>query len=234
MDNAFIADSVIVLILILGAVVGAKRGLIKSMMGVFVVIGALIGAQMLADMLTDPITDAVATRIEDKVLRGVSELRDSGSRASQDKLLKQFEQYGIPSELLDQLLDAAAEVLNEAVAPAKQQTAAYMKDTLSSTVRMAIRGTVHTVLVLVCYLVLFVALTLLAGVLDRVFDLPLLDMTNAVGGAMMGVLEAGAVLFVLLFFASRFGVTAITEHADEGRLLPFFMLRKSLGIFPSL
>jgi len=39
---------------------------------------------------------------------------------------------------------------------------------------------------------------------------------------------------VLLFFASRLGVAAITEHADEGYLLPIFLLRKPIGILPSL
>ena len=227
MDNALVADGVIVLLLIAGALLGAKRGLIKSLMGVFVIVGALLGAQMLSNVLTDPLTDIAAARIEDKLMQSVSGLRaqDEGAESARDRLDELFERYGLPGELLG----AAEEALNEAIAPAKEHAAAHLRETLASGVRAAIRGTVHTALALVCFLLLLIVLTLLAKVLDRVFDLPLLDATNAVGGAILGVLEAGAAICVLLFFARRFGVTALEELGDRGVLLPWFMLRRSLG-----
>jgi len=235
MDNALVADGVIVLLLIAGALLGAKRGLIKSLMGVFVIVGALLGAQMLSNVLTDPLTDIAAARIEDKLMQSVSGLRaqddgaesaqDEGTESARDRLDELFERYGLPGELLG----AAEEALNEAIAPAKEHAAAHLRETLASGVRAAIRGTVHTALALVCFLLLLIVLTLLAKVLDRVFDLPLLDATNAVGGAILGVLEAGAAICVLLFFARRFGVTALEELGDRGVLLPWFMLRRSLG-----
>ena len=238
MDNAFIIDGVIVLILIAGALIGAKRGLIKSLMGVFVVVGALVGSLMLANMLTDPVTDALAPRVEEKVMETVAgelEKLENGSQKGETKSLSELlEKYGVSPQVIDRLLGAVADVVDGAMTIAGEQTMEQMRGALSGGIRATLRATVHTVLVLVGYLVLFVVLTLLAKVLDRVFDLPLLDTTNAVGGAMMGILEAAAVIFVLVFFASRFGVTAITEHADEGRLLPFFMLRKSIGILPAL
>lgn len=234
MNNAFIADSVIVLILLVGAVVGAKRGLIKSLMGVFVVIGALIGAQMLADMLTEPVADIVAPKIENNIVEQFSEALESEGATERSGVWELLEKYGVNEEVLEPYLNSFASTVFSAVAESEGTVAESFRSAASTGIRAFVRGTVHTVLVLVFYLVLFVVLTLLAKVLDKVFDLPLLDMTNAVGGAMMGILEAGATIFVLLFFATRFGMTQITELADECRLLPFFLLRKSFGVLPTI
>lgn len=238
MDNAFIADSVIVLILAVGALVGAKRGLIKSLMGVFVVVGALFGALLLMQTLTEPLTDALASRVEERVLGRVSDelgkLESGSSGAESDALTEIFEKYGLPSQLLDELLDTAADIISGAKTIAQEKTSETLRGAVSIGVRSVVRKAVQAGLLIGGFLVLMVVLGLLAKLIDRVFDLPLLDLTNAVGGALMGLLEAGATIFVLLFFASRFGVTAVTDCAEGSRLMPFFLLRESLGFLPTL
>ena len=228
MDNAFVADGVIVLVLAAGALIGAKRGLVKSLMGVFVVVGALVGALLLADALTDPITDALSARIEEKVLGQVTEelgRRGDGSAQTDGAALRGLlEKYSIPTGLLDELLDSAA----------SEQAEQRLRGAVSVGVRGVVRSAVHAGLALGGFLVLAVVLSLLARVADRVFDLPLLDVTNSVGGAILGLLEAGAVIVVLLFFASRFGVKAIMDCADGSRLMPYFLLRKSFDTLPTL
>jgi len=228
MDNAFVADGVIVLVLAAGALIGAKRGLVRSLMGVFVVVGALVGALLLADALTDPITDALSARIEEKVLGQVTEelgRRGDGSAQTDGAALRGLlEKYSIPTGLLDELLDSAA----------SEQAEQRLRGAVSVGVRGVVRSAVHAGLALGGFLVLAVVLSLLARVADRVFDLPLLDVTNSVGGAILGLLEAGAVIVVLLFFASRFGVKAIMDCADGSRLMPYFLLRKSFDTLPTL
>lgn len=239
MDNAFIADGVIVLILIAGALVGAKRGLIKSLMGVFVVVGALFGALMLTNALTDPLTEAVASRVEERVLGRVSDelgkLENGSSGVESDALTKIFERYGLPPQLLDELLDAAADIISGAKTIAQEKaTTDQLRGAISDGVRAVVRKAVQAGLLIGGFLVLMVVLGLLAKVLDKVFDLPLLDLTNAAGGAMMGLLEAGVTILVLLFFASRFAGTVVADWAEGSRLMPFFLLRESLGFLPTL
>ena len=238
MDNAFVADGVIVLVLAAGALIGAKRGLVKSLMGVFVVVGALVGALLLADALTDPITDALSERIEEKVLGQVTEelgrLGDGSAQTDGAALRGLFEKYSIPTGLLDELLDSAVELVGGAASAVSEQAEQRLRGAVSVGVRGVVRSAVHAGLALGGFLVLAVVLSLLARVVDRVFDLPLLDVTNSVGGAILGLLEAGAVIVVLLFFASRFGVKAIMDCADGSRLMPYFLLRKSFDTLPTL
>lgn len=236
MDNALIADSVIVLILIVGALAGAKRGLVKSLMGVLVIAGALAGALALANLLTDPIADALAARVEDKMARRFSDaLEMSVSEVPHQEnggLEGLFEQYGLPKQLLDELLDAAGGAMDGAADAVREKLTEQFRGAVSAGVHAAVRGTVRTVLMLVCFLALTVVLKLLANALDCVFDLPPLNLVNSVGGAAMGLLEAGAVIYALLFFASCFGLTAVTDCADRSRLI--FLFRRSFGILPSL
>ena len=234
MDNAVIADGVIVLILVAGAAVGAKRGLIKSLMGVFVVIGALVGAQMLAGILTDPVTDIVAPQVENSIVERFSKSLESDGASEQSNVWELLEKYGVKKEVIEPYLSSITSSVVDVVAESKGAVADSFREAASAGIRALVRGTVHTVLVLVLYVVLFVVLTLLAKVIDKVFDLPLLDMTNAVGGAMMGILEAAAAIFVLLFFATIFKKAEISELADKCRLLPFFLLRKSFGGLPTI
>ncbi|MCR5826764.1 MAG: CvpA family protein [Oscillospiraceae bacterium] len=238
MDNAFIADAVIVLILAAGALIGAKRGLIKSLMGVFVVVGALVGAVTLADMLTDPLTDALSARIENDLVSSFSDAlgsREEGvDNASEENLAKQLERFGISRETLDELLDGVVDVIHGMKTLADETATERFRSAVGSGVRSTVRSVVHSALVLGGFLLLTVVLGLFARLLDRVFDLPLLDLTNSVGGAMMGLLEAGATVFVLLFFASHFGVTAIMDCAEGSRLMPYFLLRKSVWILPAV
>ena len=199
MDNALIADGVIISVLLVGALLGAKRGLIKSLMGLFLIVGALAGAMALANRLTDPLSGALAAKVE----------------------------MGAAQYLETQLSDEATGIGGALRAVARDQLAELLRSVLSVGVHVAVRAAVHTALVLVGFLVLVVVLKLLGWVLERVFDLPVLNMTNRAAGAVFGLLEAGAFIFVLLFFASRLGMTAIADYAEGSRLMPFFTLRPS-------
>lgn len=234
MDNALIADGAIILILLLGTLRGAKRGLVGSLMGIFVVIGALLGSLTLVDMLTDPITDRLSARIEEEVVQSVSvELKrivEDSSEKGAEALTALAEKYDIPSELLDDLLFHADEIVRGAETFTSRLAMERFEDAASAGVRAIVRKAVQTALTVICFLALLIVLGLVGKAVDKVFDLPLLNATNTVGGAILGLLGAGAAIYALLYLASRFHLTAILKYADGSRLMPFFLPRSTVGL----
>lgn len=227
MNNALIADGVIVILLIAGVVIGAKRGLIRSLMGLFVVVGALIGATMLANNYTDPITDKIAPKIEDTMVEKFSEELQKTSfslELDSDVITDALQQVGLPPQV-GGLLGGAMDALNGIMTSAKAVSGESFRSSISSSVHTIVRKAVHTALTLLGFLALVVVLKIVALLIDHAFNLPLLDMTNAVGGGMMGLLEAATLIYIILFFAICFGVTVIRDWADQAYLLPYFLIR---------
>ncbi len=244
MDNALVIDGVLAVVLLAGALIGAKRGLFKSLMGVVVVIAALIGAVLLADMLTDPITDLIAPKVEDAVVQKFADTLErtsaedsqagGGVRDGVAELSALAEEYGLSGDVLNGLLRSFEDTVHDFTEQAKEKAEGTFRDAISAGVRSVVSGTVHAVLVLVLYLVLLIVLKLLTNALDHVFDLPVLGTLNGTGGAVLGLLEAALLLYVVLYAASHLGVQAITDHADEGYLLPLFLNHSPIELISSL
>lgn len=232
MDNALIIDGILAVALLAGALIGWKRGLFKSLMGLAVVVLALIGSVVLADMLTEPVTDFVAPKVEDAVVSQFSDALDrsmgSDSPDAQAGLSEMLEQYGVSGDILKPLWDSAASSVFGTISAAKEKAADTFRSAVSASVRAVVSGVVHTVLVLVFYVVLLIVLKLFTRLLDHVFDLPVLSTVNGVGGALLGLLEAAALLFVAVHIADGLGVELVTGHADDSLLLPFFLNRSPI------
>ena len=240
MDNALVIDGVIVAVLLAGFLIGWKRGLFKSLMGLLVVVLALIGSVVLADMLTEPVTDIVAPKVEDVVVdrfsAALEKATGSGAAAIADgesTLGELFEQYNLPTGMLDSLLGSASGTLSGAAVSAQERAADSFRDSVSAKIRSLVSSAVHAVLTLVLYVVLLLVLRLAVNLLNHVFDLPVLGTINGVGGAALGLLEAAALIYVVVYLGYHFGVKLITEHAEDTYLLSFFLNHSPVELISS-
>lgn len=230
MDNASIVDIVLIAVLLAGAVIGAVRGLFRSLMGLAVVIAAIVGSLWLANLMTEPVTDIVAPKVEDAAVRKFGALFEAavqeGSGQALESIRELLAQYRIDAGKAEKLLDTTRFSADSEKMTERAEEA--FRNTISDALRKAVRGTVHTVLVLVLYIVLLIVLKLLVRLLDLAFDLPVLSTVNGVGGALLGLLEAAALLFVAVHIADGLGVELVTGHADDSLLLPFFLNRSPI------
>ena len=241
MDNALVIDGIIAVVLLAGVIIGWKRGLFKSLMGLLIVVLALVGSVMLADMLTEPITDVVAPKVEDVVVdrfsAALEEATGSGAAAIADgesTLEELFEQYNLPTSMLDSLLGSVSGALSGAAASAREKAADSFRDSVSAKIRSLVSSVVHAALVLVLYVALLIVLKLLTRVLGHVFDLPVLNTVNNLGGAAIGLIEAILLLYVVIYIGSRFGTRLITDYADDSYLLPIFLNHSPVELISSL
>ena len=225
MDNAFVIDGVLLIVLIAGTLLGARRGIVKSLMGRVTAAAALIGAVALAGLLTGPITAVAAPKAEEAVIGQFFEEYGSAfpggrpdTRAG-EAALDALRELGVPEETID----ALASKLRSASEPARQELAEAFRAAISEAVRTVVRTTVHAVLVLVLYPALLVAFKLLTRALDLVFDLPVLGAVNSALGALLGLAEAALLLFVAVHIAARLNVDGFAPRADGARLLPVFL-----------
>lgn len=229
MNNALIIDGVLLLLLLVSYLIGAHRGLFKSLMGFAVVIVSIIGATLIADALTEPVTDFVMPIIEERVTErlGVPEeltmgqffsgmaSSNSATNPTFSEWFEKLDKWGAGDRFFGEFRDST---VNAA------QTAA----------RALVESIVHTILLLLCFVILLIVLKLLTGMIDHVFDLPVLKTLNNVGGGILGLLEALLLIYLVLWLAPRFGVTFLRDNAEHTYLLKFFSTYTPLTLIASL
>lgn len=245
MDNALVIDGILLLLLAAGAAIGAWRGLYKSLMGFLVVLLAMVGSVLLAGFLTDPITDWAAPRVEEMAVEKFASALEAASGTDRETAEKGLEeltgilaQYGLDAQALDRylgpLLGQFSEMLGDAKSTLQDKATEDFRDSVSVMIRELVRGTVHTVLVTVSYIVLLGVLRIFVRVTDKAFDLPGLNTLNTVGGALLGALEALLLLYVVLVPAAAIGFGPVAEHAEDTVLLSKLLQYSPVNLLSAL
>ena len=218
MNNGLIIDGVLALLLLAGILIGATRGLFKSLMGFAVVIAAIIGATMIADAVTPPVTDFIVPKVEQKATEwlGIPEEMTmgqffAGAASSDSTKIPMF------SEGIQKLKKWGAQ--DRFFSHFREETASAAKNA----VRSLVESIVHTVLFLLSFVILLILLKLLTRLADRLFELPVLHTLNTAGGGIFGLLEALALIYLVLLLAPGLGITFLRDNAGDTYLLKFFM-----------
>ena len=237
MDNALIIDLVLAAVLVLFAVLGAHKGLIRSLMALVSVVLALIGAALLTAMFVEPVTELVYPRVQERVIERFAQDIPSNVLAPEDGdmsagglipeeiadalggALDTLQRFGVS----DKALDGVAEDVAQGVASAAER-AAYL----------LVRTVVQAALFLVFFLLVMLLLKLLTRALDGLCSLPILRQINALGGAVLSLVEGALLIFLLVYLAPRLGVTWFSDHEAGTRLLAWFLHNTPYSILASL
>lgn len=229
-----IIDAVIVCVLVGFTLYGAHRGLFRALAGLLVVVVALVGAGLFAKTLAQPAADllapAIEKRIEQKVDQAISaqsdrqEMPESGTETELSQQVKNLlKRMGMDPETVETLSGQAVEKL--------QKTGVSLA---SAVVESLMYSILYGVLFILSFFALLLALRLLARALDLVLKLPVLHGLNSIGGAVVGLLEAGLLLFLAVWTARRLGVSFETELVQATHVLQFFTTNTPLGVLSFL
>lgn len=251
MNNALIIDGVLLILLIVSYLIGAKRGLFKSLMSFVVVIAAILGAAYLSNLLTEPVTDLIYPVVEEKITaRLESEYSDEQINAAledaaqsdieaflngkvSDEFREVLARIGLKEETLRAFLDDVTN--SRVVSGLKEKAKESAVSAVSAMARAMIRTAVQAVLYLILFILLLVLLKILTGIFDHViFDLPVIDTLNSVGGGILGLLETLLFIYLVLWVLPRLGVTFLLENGEKTYLLKFLTNHTPFAIIAAL
>ena len=113
------------------------------------------------------------------------------------------------------------------------QTQEKIQDTGVSLAMAVVESLAQSILYAALFLVSFVGLTILLKLLIRAMDLvlqlPGLHLVNALGGAVIGLIEGALVLFLAIWVLRRFGVSFETDTVSATHILRFFATHTPLS-----
>lgn len=212
-----IADILVLAALIVSAVVGARRGLLKSLASLLIVVVSLLGAAWAADHLSEP----VMRWVEPRVTQRVEQIVQDSQPADAGQMLQALSFRGTG---LQKMMDNVQHRVQET------------GETLIRAVVLSVtRSVAGTAVYVVSFLVLLALLWLLMKPLNAlVTRLPLISTVNGLGGAALGLVCGGLVLFVAVWAMQRFGWLLTPELIDGTNLLKFFAAQTPLGLLAAL
>lgn len=232
MSTPVIIDIVVIVFLMAFTIYGAKRGLLRALAGVVIVALALIGAGMIATTFAPPaakivtplVREHIAQRVEDAIAEwDTTEESDTDRQAIEDIL----RQLGVEEETLDTITDALQEVGSSA---GSKVTEAVMDAAVESLVHSVVYG----VLYVLTFILLMIMLHVLAGAAGLLTKLPGVHALNALGGALLGLIEGALLLFLAVWIGRKLGINFETEFLAEAHILRIFTTYTPLSILSFL
>lgn len=232
MSAPVIIDIVVVVFLMAFTIYGAKRGLLRALAGVVIVALALIGAGMIATTFSTPVAkialplvrDHIAQKVEDVIAEwDTAEENDIDPQAIED-ILKQL---GVEEETLDAITAAMQEVGSNA--------GSKVADTvMDAAVESLVHSVVYGVLYVLSFILLMIMLHVLAGAAGLLTKLPGVHALNALGGALLGLIEGALLLFLAVWIGRKWGVNFETELLAQAHILRIFTTYTPLSILSFL
>lgn len=185
-----IYDGIVVAILVLFVWLGWRKGLILSLCGLAAAVVAFLGAGFVADTFDEPVAMAMTPRLESMLEERISQHYDDlGSITMADALRQEGGLYSWAADIVEDALDESQLV----------HDVTYVVTTATQALAQRIA---HSLIFAMSFLVLYVLLILALHALNLVAKLPVLHFCNGLGGAAIGLIKGGIVVFVAVGVAS--------------------------------
>ena len=188
--------------LLLFVVLGAARGLFRTLAGFFSVILAIVGAAWLAATFS-PVVSAYLYPFAEGKLTAYLSLEGGG-----EALAEFLASFGADEALVNALAQGAGSAAD-----------ALARTALESVLQVVVQGA----LLLLAFLVLLLVLKTLSHLVGLIFRLPLLRSLDTLGGALLGLAEGAALLFLAVYIARSLGSSFFADGAEDTYLLTLFV-----------
>lgn len=232
MTTPVIIDIVVAAVLVCFVIYGGSRGLVRSLAGLVAVVIALVGAGMAAATFAPPaaefVTPLIAEKIEERVEEAVASRTDS----------VQLPEVEVAEDLSVGELLAILGLDEEVRGQLSEKAESAVRDSGAAVVEAVVESVAHSFIYGVLYILVFLLLLLLVhvliGAMDLVMKLPGLSLLNALGGALVGLVEGALLLFLAVWVLRRLGVSFETEALAEAHILSIFTANTPLGVLSLL
>lgn len=218
-------DLAILAILALFVWRGAARGFVLTLCGLVAAVVALLGASLLANLLAPKVGQALeptfAQMIQEQLEESIANTDYTGIAgdvaATPDEVplggvLEVLRDMGFYEELIDTVENAVQGGLTQAAAGAAAAVASAIAQSVA-----------YAILFLIGFILILLVWTILSHALDLVTRLPGLHTLNKAGGAVIGLLKGGIILFVAAWVLRFFGGLIPQETVEKTILLKFFL-----------
>ena len=230
MSTPVIMDAIVAVILAAAVVCGARRGLLQSLAGLVIVVAAFAGAGIAAETFSEPVAEMLSPLVEERIAEKLEEaLRErSGGfewpteEGTELPIQEIFGLLGLDEEVRTSLAERAQSTI--------QKTGATLA---SAVVESLVRSFVYGVLFVLAFLVILLVLKTLVGAMGLVLRLPGLRGLNALGGAVIGLIEGALLLFLAVWVCRRLGVSFESAPLAETRILRIFTTNSPIGLLLS-
>ena len=193
---------------------------------------SMVGAGIAAATFTPPAAEYVTPLIAEKIEERVEEAVASRTDEVQMPEVEVAEDLSV-GELLA-LLGLDEEVRGQL----SEQAETAMRDTGAAVVEAVVESVAYSFIYGALYILVFLLLLLLVhvliGAMDLVMKLPGLNLLNALGGALVGLVEGALLLFLAVWVLRRLGVSFETEALAEAHILRIFAANTPLGVLSHL
>lgn len=232
MTTPVIIDIVVAAILGGFVVYGGSRGLVRSLAGLVAVVIALVGAGIAAATFAPPaaefVTPLIAEKIEERVEEAVV------SRTDEDVQMPEVDVDDLSTSELLEFLGLDEDVRNRLA----EQAETAVRDSGTAVVEAVVESVAYSFIYGALYILVFLALVLLVrvliGAMDLVMKLPGLHLLNALGGAVVGLVEGALLLFLTVWVLRRLGVSFETEALTGTRIFRIFTANTPLSVLSLL
>lgn len=220
MSPSFIADLAIILVLALSSYIGWKQGVVR---GVLTLVGSI-----LALTLSAQVADVAAAAVIDQVIRPATH---TAIEQHAEELLVSQGLFG--RDAMEQLVgaitnDFVREKVQELLTATVSSAIIASQDTLCSMVKEladtvldgVVQELLSTLLCVVCFTILSVAVRLAIRLIGKAFRLPVLRQLDQTGGLLLGVAKG-----VLLIFVAVWALRLLGLWLDETVIAESCLLR---------
>lgn len=232
MTTPVIIDIIVAAVLLGFILWGGKRGLLQSAAGLLTVVVALVGAGLIASTLCGPAAKLLAPAVNEKIAEKLDEAMTA--QADQVQMPEADVDGGFGVGELLALLGVDQEVRDSLTERVQETVRDTGVSVASAVVESIARSILYGILFAVSFLALTVLLKLATGALGLVLKLPGLHGLNALGGAVVGLIEGVLLLFLAIGVGRKFGVSFDTGTMANTVLLRFFTTNTPLSVLSFL
>lgn len=206
---------IVVVVIVAGSVInGYHRGMIKTVFSLFSVLAALILTSVLAPVISKQLqnNEKLYSYVEEKVGQSLGDYTEKKDSAAEQTAA--IQSLPLPAAIRDKLLENRNSVVYKAM------DVNSLKDYVTKYVAGAV---IQAGTFILLFLVINVALMILAAALNIISKLPILNGLNKTTGALVGLLQGLVLIWVLCILLTVFSSTEFAKEAfvriNESKIL---------------